>query len=191
MPISTNQARAIQLVHQAMVERGVHPSVAGRIVRRAADRVLAHCVPGGCGEPCCDEGWRDGGIGYGIVEGGGQSSDDGVGYGIVEGGGSASDDGMGRIQMRSLRRDLFPGLPPRPVMAGEQCIRIQETPGSETAVYQQLNEYRNRGWNVIEMPRTRGFQSVAVYWACPPGQMPRESQTQVLDSKPYGPPLYV
>lgn len=96
--------------------------------------------------------------------------------------GDACEDGLGRLQMRSLRRDLDPSIAPRPVIAGEQCVRIQETPGAETAIYQQLSDYRNRGWNVFEVSRTHGFPSVRVYWACPPGRVPMESQGQVLQA---------
>ena len=99
--------------------------------------------------------------------------------------------GLGRQQMRSLRRDLDPSIAPRPVVSGEQCVRIQEVPGDETRLYAQLEDYRNRGWNVLEVERTKGFPSVAVYWACPPGRSPLESQSQVLQSKPWGAPLYV
>lgn len=97
-------------------------------------------------------------------------------------GGSSCEDGLGRLQMRSLRRDLDPSIAPRPVIAGEQCVRIQETPGGETAIYSRLSDYRNRGWNVFEVSRTHGFPSVRVYWACPPGRVPMESQGQVLQA---------
>lgn len=97
--------------------------------------------------------------------------------------GSSCDDGLGVQQMRSLRRDLDPMIKPRPVAPGEQCVRIAEIPGNETVAYRQLEDYRNRGWNVMEVSRTRGFPSVAVYWACPPGQLPRESQGQILQSQ--------
>jgi hypothetical protein len=93
--------------------------------------------------------------------------------------------------MRSLRRDLDPTIKPRPIVGGEQCVRIQETPGNETALYRQLDDYRSRGWNVMEIESTKGWPSVQVYWACPPGRVPMESQGQVLTSKPYGAPLYM
>lgn len=105
--------------------------------------------------------------------------------------GDDCEGGLGRLQMRSVRRDLFPSLPPRPVVSGEQCIRIQETPGSETEIYAKLDDYRNRGWNVSEYPRMAGSPSVAVYWACPPGQTPQEAQNQVFSATPYGPLLNV
>lgn len=94
--------------------------------------------------------------------------------------GGSCDGGLGVQQMRSLRRDLDPTIAPRPVVAGEQCVRIQEIPGNETVMYRQIEDYRNRGWNVMEISRTKGFPSVAVYWACPPGRVPMESQGQVL-----------
>lgn len=154
--LTVGQWQAVRDVQQTLVERGWHPSIAGRLVRRAVDHIGSSDL--GCnGLTCCGR----------------------------------CSDGLGRIQMRSLRRDLDPTIKPRPIMSGEQCIRIQETPGSETAVYQQLDEYRSRGWNVMEYSRTKGFPSVAVYWACPPGQQPRESQGDSYASHPYGVPLYV
>ena len=99
--------------------------------------------------------------------------------------------GLGKIhQTRSLRRDLDPTLKPRPILAGEQCVRLQEIPGNETVLYQQLDSYRSRGWNVMEIEPTKGFPSVRVFWACPPGRVPQESQTQILQSEPWGAPLY-
>lgn len=96
--------------------------------------------------------------------------------------GGSCEGGLGRLQMRSLRRDLDPSIKPRPVIAGEQCVRIQETPGSETEIYSRLADYRSRGWNVLEVSRTHGFPSVRVFWACPPGRVPMEAQGQVLTS---------
>lgn len=132
-------------VQRALVYVGWHPSIAGKLVRAAAERALR-----------------------------------------------AREAGMGKVQQtRSLRRDLDPTIPPRLQVSGERCVRIQEIPGDETRLYQQLEDYRNRGWNVMEVERTKGFPSVAVYWACPPGQVPMEAQQQVLQSEPWGAPLYV
>lgn len=156
MPLTAEQYRAMIDVHETLTERGLHPSIAGKLVRRAADRVLEAAS-------CCGS-CRDGGD---------------------------CDGGLGRLQMRSLRRDLDPSIPQRPVVGGEQCVRIQETPGDETRVYQELEDYRNRGWNVMEYPSTQGFPSVSVYWACPPGRTPMEAQNQALASQPWGAPLYV
>jgi hypothetical protein len=96
--------------------------------------------------------------------------------------GSCRSNGLGIQQMRSLRRDLDPSIAPRQVIAGEQCVRIAETPGSETAMYRRLDEYRNRGWNVMEIEATKGWPSVRVFWACPPGRVPMESQGQILNA---------
>lgn len=104
--------------------------------------------------------------------------------------GGSCDGGLGKVhQTRSLRRDLDPTIAPRPVIAGEQCIRIQEIPGSETALYSRLDDYRNRGWNVMEIEATKGFPSVRVFWACPPGRVPMESQGQILASEAWGGPI--
>jgi hypothetical protein len=104
-------------------------------------------------------------------------------------GGGPCGDGLGIQQTRSLRRDLDPSIAPRPVIAGEQCVRIQEIPGNETTMYQQLDDYRSRGWNVMELETTKGWPSVRVFWACPPGRVPMESQGQVLASQAWGGPL--
>lgn len=94
--------------------------------------------------------------------------------------------GLGKVQqMRSLRRDLDPSIAPRQVIAGEQCVRIVETPGNETTMYQQLEDYRGRGWNVMEVEATKGWPSVRVFWACPPGRVPMESQGQILASERF------
>jgi len=158
MSLTAEQYRAQLEAQRALVYRGVHPSVAGQLVRRAAQRVAQRGGMGCNGDDCC---------------------------------GSCRENGLGRIQMRSLRRDLDPTIKPRPVMAGEQCVRIQEVPGDETRLYRQLDDYRSRGWNVMEIQKTKGFPSVAVYWACPPGRVPMESQGQILQSQAWGAPLYV
>jgi hypothetical protein len=155
-----HQYRTLMNVQQTLVENGWHPAVAGKLVRRAADKALASGL--GCdGNGCCDcqkNAWG----------------------------------GLGIQQTRSLRRDLNPTIAPRQMVAGDQCVRLAEIPGNETALYQQLDEYRNRGWNILETPRTHGFPSVAVYWACPPGRTPMESTgSQVLQSRAWGAPLYV
>jgi hypothetical protein len=156
-PLTIGQWQTALGVQEMLVENGVHPSIAGKLVRRAVDRAV---VPGdslGCnGKDCC---------------------------GTCRG-------GLGIQQTRSLRRDLDPTIKPRPVISGEQCVRIAETPGNETALYSQLDDYRNRGWNVMEIEPTNGFPSVRVFWACPPGRVPMESQSQVLASQPWGAPLY-
>ena len=71
------------------------------------------------------------------------------------------------------------------MIAGEQCIRIQEIPGNETTMYQQLDDYRNRGWNVMEIEMTKGWPSVRVFWVCPPGRTPLEAQGQVLQAERF------
>src|SRR5262245_15453063 len=120
-PLTVAQWQALLDVQSTLVGRGLHPSRAGGLVRRAVDRAFR---PGGglegcaCCDCCCTGGGCDGGLGI--------------------------------HQTRSLRRDLDPTIPPRPVIAGEQCVRLQETPGNETALYRQLEDYRGRGWNVME-----------------------------------------
>lgn len=90
--------------------------------------------------------------------------------------------GLGVQQTRSLRRDLDPSIAPRQVIAGEQCLRIAEIPGNETTMYQQLDDYRNRGWTISEIESSKGWPSVRVFWACPPGRTPMEAQGQILNS---------
>lgn len=94
--------------------------------------------------------------------------------------------GLGVHQTRSLRRDLDPSIAPRPVVSGEQCVRIQETPGGETEIYSRLNEYQQRGWTVSQIRDTAGWPSTRVYWACPPGRTPLEAQNQMLEARGWG-----
>jgi hypothetical protein len=90
-------------------------------------------------------------------------------------------NGLGRVQMRSLRRDMDPSIPPRQTVQGEQCVRIAETDGvDETSMWQRLDDYRSRGWTVMEIASNQGFPSGRVYWACPPGRTPLEAQNQIL-----------
>lgn len=104
----------------------------------------------------------------------------------------ARDVGLGKVQQtRSLRRDLDPGIAPRLQVSGERCVRIQETPGDETGLYTRLDGYRSKGWYVFETRKSGGFPSVRVFWACPPGAMPQEAQSEALESQPWGAPLYV
>ena len=99
--------------------------------------------------------------------------------------------GLGKVhQTRRIRRE-DPGVPPRPVVAGEQCRRIHEIPGRETELYPEINRLQRQGWNIMEVPRQQGFPKLKAYYACPPGQVPREAQSQVLQSQPWGSPLYV
>jgi hypothetical protein len=91
--------------------------------------------------------------------------------------------GMGKMQpTRRLQRELDPTIPPRLVMAGEQCQHIQEVPGAEEALYGRLNELRNQGWNVIDVGESKGFSSLKTYYACPPGKVPMEAQPLVMQS---------
>ena len=99
---------------------------------------------------------------------------------------------MGKLNpTRSLRRDVDPTIAPRQVISGESCVRIAEVPGQETALYERLNEYRNRGWNVMETHPARGFPGGRVFFACPPGRLPLEAEAEVLQSSQWGGPLYV
>lgn len=141
--LTAEQHRAMIDAQRDLVIIGWHPSIAGKLVLRAANRLIR-----------------------------------------------ARESGLGIQQTRSLRRDLDPTIAPRQIISGEQCVRIQEIPGDETGLYQRLEDYRNRGYNVMEVEPTKGFPSVRVYWACPPGRVPMEAQQQVLQSEAWGAPLY-
>lgn len=141
--LSTSEHRALLDAQRELVAAGYHPSIAGRLVRRAAGVLRLQ----------------------------------------------ATDVGFGKVhQTRSLRRDLDPTIAPRQVIAGESCVRIQEIPGDETRMYEAIERYRGQGWNIIETARSQGFPSTRVVWACPPGRVPMEAQTQVLQSTPWGGP---
>ena len=145
MTMSATQYRAMLDAQRELVEAGVHPSIAGSMVRRAANRLF-----------------------------------------------EMIGNGMGKIQpTRRLARDLVPGLAPRPVVSGGQCVMVQEQPGNEEQMYIDINRYESQGWNVMEVEASQGYPRLRRFYACPPGQLPGESQSQVLQSEAWGPPLYV
>jgi hypothetical protein len=150
--LTAEQYRTAIDAQRELVRRGFHPARAGRIVRRALERVSSAGMGCGSGGGCC---------------------------------GRCREDGLGIQQTRSLRRDLDPSIAPRPVISGEQCLRIAEIPGNETVMYQQLDDYRNRGWTISEIESTKGWPSVRVFWACPPGRVPMESQGQILNAERF------
>lgn len=143
MTLTQEQYRAMIRVQQTMAEAGWHPSIAGRLIRRATNRLLAR-----------------------------------------------ADAGMGRIQLRRIRHE-DPGIPPRQVVSGGRCRHIQEVPGQEERLYEEVNRLQGEGWNVMEVPGGGGFPKLKTYYACPPGAVPSEAQGQVLQSEPWGAPLYV
>lgn len=103
--------------------------------------------------------------------------------------GAGADAGVGRKwQERRIRREE-PGVAPRPVQPGEQCVMIREIPGREEELWRDLKVYEQRGFNVMEVEAGGGDPKRKTFWACPPGQMPREMQPQVLQAEPYGGPL--
>jgi hypothetical protein len=59
-------------------------------------------------------------------------------------------------------------------------VRLQETPGRENEFWQQSDQYREQGYNIMTVEGGGGWPKVKTQWACPPGQMPREAQAQSL-----------
>lgn len=47
-------------------------------------------------------------------------------------------------------------------------------------MWERLDQMREQGYNVMEVEGGGGFPKLKTYWACPPGQMPREAQAQSL-----------
>lgn len=143
MTITAYQHRTLLDVQYSLVQSGIHPAIAGKLVMAAADRVLAQL-----------------------------------------------DAGVGKVhQTRRLQREAY-GLGPRPP-AGGGCRHIQEAPGNEQAALQEITQLEQQGWTVTEIERSRGFPSLRTWYACPAGQMPSEAQQQMLQSEPWGAPLYV
>lgn len=137
MELTSHQYGSLTAIQRRLVEVGVHPSVAGRLVRRAMRRVL-----------------------------------------------SGGDAGLGKVhQVRRVQRERI-GIP-RPQVAGERCVTIRERPGQETAMWRDIDEYRARGWNIMDVGRSHGFPAVSAYYACPPGQMPRVAQPLILQSQEF------
>lgn len=144
MTLTPYQHRTLLDVQERLVQAGVHPAVAGQMILRATERVLA-----------------------------------------------ARDAGVGKVhQTRRLQREEY-GLGPRPVIAGGRCRHIQERPGQEEAALKEVNDLQQQGWNVMEVERSKGWPSLRTWYACPPGQLPGEAQQQILQSEPWGAPLYV
>lgn len=59
-------------------------------------------------------------------------------------------------------------------------MRLVETPGRESQLWQQVDQYRADGYTISEIEGSGGWPKLKTYWACPPGKMPKESQTQML-----------
>jgi hypothetical protein len=70
---------------------------------------------------------------------------------------------------------------PRPVIAGEQCVRIDMSGGNEAAAYEQLQKYRDQGWSVTQITPYKG--AIEAYYACPPGQLPRQHEPLILQAE--------
>lgn len=99
--------------------------------------------------------------------------------------------GMGKVHpTRRIRRE-DPGIPPRPRVSGGRCRRVQQIPGQEEKMWEELNRLRGQGWNIMDVGKTHGFPSVPAFYACPPGALPREAQPKVLQSTPWQPTMYV
>lgn len=47
-------------------------------------------------------------------------------------------------------------------------------------MWQQLDNLREQGYNIMTVEGGGGWPKVKTQWACPPGQMPREAQAQSL-----------
>lgn len=135
--MTTGEYRSMIVVQRELVEAGVHPSAAGRLVRRAAEHLR-----------------------------------------------EMRDAGLGKVhQVRRVQRERI-GIP-RPRVAGDRCVTIREVPGRETAMWRDIDEYRAQGWNIMDTGRSKGYPAVATYYACPPGQMPREAQPLILQSEAF------
>lgn len=86
----------------------------------------------------------------------------------------ATEAGLGKVhQTRRLERDLYPGLAPRPVAAGDRCFTVPSYPGQENAYQAQVAQFAAQGLTVTSVEPYKGHQ---VTYVCPPGQTPRENQ---------------
>ena len=135
--MTASEHKTLLLIEEQLVYAGCHPSIAGKLILRAADHVFA----------------------------------------------ARKAAGMGKIH-QTRRIDVRPST-------GGSCRHIQALPGQEEKALQEVNDLQQQGWNVMEVQGGGGWPSVRTWYACPPGQMPMEAQQQVLQSEPWGSPLYV
>lgn len=90
------------------------------------------------------------------------------------------EGGMGRIKFYTVTRP--PGVQ-RPRAAGEQCVRMDLTPGQETRLHRDLDDYRARGWNVMMIEPVKHPGGREVWYACPPGQLPHYHQPLIFSAQ--------
>ena len=141
--MTSSEHKTLLLLEEQLVYAGVHPSIAGKAILRAADRVFR-----------------------------------------------AREAGMGKVQQTRRIRHELPGVPPR-IQTGGSCRHIQASPGQEEKALQEVSQLEQQGWNVMEVRGGGGWPRLRTWYACPPGQLPMEAQQQVLQSEPWGAPLYV
>lgn len=89
------------------------------------------------------------------------------------------DDGLGKVHQ--LRRiEHTPDLAPRYTSPADRCVRIEFTPGDEERLRVDIQQYQDRGWNVMQVAPFKGHD---IWYACPPGQLPMEQQPLFLKAK--------
>lgn len=94
--------------------------------------------------------------------------------------GAAAEGGLGRFKLHRFVRNADTG--PRPVVSGERCTALpfDAGPGKEEQLQVDLDEYRARGWTVMKINPTGDRE---IWYACPPGQLPRENQPLVFSAE--------
>jgi len=88
--------------------------------------------------------------------------------------------GLGKVrQTRELIRT--PGMTPRYVNPTDRCVRLPDFSDPEL-LYPEADKYERDGWTVMSI-KTSSFPQKEVWYACPPGQLPKEHQPKIFNAE--------
>jgi cell division protein FtsN len=54
-------------------------------------------------------------------------------------------------------------------------------PGMEAQAQERIQQYRDQGWNLMQITPYKGASEA--WYACPPGQLPMQHETLILQSE--------
>jgi len=91
--------------------------------------------------------------------------------------------GMGLVrQTRELIRT--PGMTPRYVNPTDRCVRLAGSNDQPEVLYPEAEQYESQGWTVTHI-QTSSFPQREVWYACPPGQVPKEHQPKIFNAEVF------